>query len=503
MARNRIVSRRRGFLAVPRWLSLPAGALMAAWMLAGAGQETAAERTTATASNVSQAGLTLTRSEPWTPESLAAPNCRQTDELVQIDGNATRTSVGGWQFVYGGIRPGQAYRIRAQVQHRGLDHPRDALVAIVSWHAWNPKQSQSSCEPFNYLLPRPIDPGTIAFENVLTAPPGAASMTVRYTLRWAEQGRTRWTRPDISLATVPEKKPVKICILAATNQTPRRTKIEPFSKGLDLTPELAGKVDLWASMVQAACLRKPQLIVTPEVAISGRKLVEGSIAVPGPATAPFEQLARRHQVHLILCVSERERGAFYNTAVLIGPQGTILGRYRKVHLATSEGLSGASPGDGFPVFDTPFGRIGCLICMDTMLCESTRMLALGGADFVCLSIMGDLRADRFSPGPPIYQEDRWRAIMRTRAIDNQVTMVIARNSAQGSCVIDPKGDIVAWNEGDQDLLEVTLPPDPGRRSWDGADFREVTHILRRPHLYKPYTEEFDLKPLRAPETARP
>ena len=109
--------------------------------------------------------------------------------------------------------------------------------------------------------------------------------------------------------------------------------------------------------------------------------------------------------------------------------------------------------------------------------------------------MGDLRADRWTPGSPVFNEDRWKAIMRTRAMDNQVCMVVARNSVQGSCIIDRKGDILAWNEGDQEIIEATLPPSDGYRMWDGGDFREVTFLLRRPHLYGAYTDEANMKPL--------
>jgi predicted amidohydrolase len=293
---------------------------------------------------------------------------------------------------------------------------------------------------------------------------------------------------------------VKICVVSATRQTPQRIPPQPFSKDLGLPRDVAQSVDQWATLVLAACRAKPQLIVTPEIVIGGRKLVEGAVVVPGPATRPFEQIAREHQVHLVLGLRERAGGAIYNSAVLVGPSGKVLGVYRKVHLATSEGLSGVSPGDAFPVFPTSIGRIGSLICMDTTVCESARMLALNGAEFICFPIMGDLRADRFSAGSPIYNEDRWKAIMRTRAIDNQLCMVVARNGAQGSCIIDRKGDILAWNEGDREVIEATLPADDGYRVWNGGDFREVTFHLRRPHLYGAYTDPANLGPLGVPGT---
>jgi predicted amidohydrolase len=320
-------------------------------------------------------------------------------------------------------------------------------------------------------------------------------MTIRYTLRWTEHGSSIWSAPQIQETTLPQRKPVKVCVLSQSRQMRERIKIQPFSQGLGLPREVASAVDCWASLVEVACQRKPQLIVTPELVIGGTPLVEGSVAVPGPATRPFARLAREHQVHLVLGVKERAGDAVYNSAVLLGPDGKLLGVYRKVHLASSEGLSGISPGNSFPVFETNIGRIGCLICMDTTLSESARMLALQGADFICFPIMGDLRADRWSPGPPVFNEDRWKAIMRTRAMDNQVCMVVAGNFVRGSCIVDRKGDILAWNEGDQEIIEATLPPNDGYRIWDGGDFREVTFLLRRPHLYGAYTDEANMKPL--------
>jgi predicted amidohydrolase len=196
----------------------------------------------------------------------------------------------------------------------------------------------------------------------------------------------------------------------------------------------------------------------------------------------------------MLGVYERDGDAVYNSAVLIDPLGKVAGVYRKVHLATSEGWSGISPGDSFPVFDSEIGRIGSMICMDSMLSEPARLLALNGADFICLPIMGDLRGDRLTPGPPIFNEERWKAIMRTRALDNQVCLIVARNGGQGSCIINRRGDIVAWNEGDQNIIEATITPD-AVRYWDGGDVSETTFLLRRPRLYHPYTDDAALGPL--------
>jgi hypothetical protein len=91
--------------------------------------------------------------------------------------------------------------------------------------------------------------------------------------------------------------------------------------------------------------------------------------------------------------------------------------------------------------------------------------------------------------------------MRTRALDNQVCMVVARNEVQGSCIINRKGDILAWNEGNEEIIEATLPAEDGYRVWDGTDFREATFLLRRPHLYGAYTDPSNLAPLHRTDPA--
>jgi hypothetical protein len=184
-------------------------------------------------------------------------------------------------------------------------------------------------------------------------------------------------------------------------------------------------------------------------------------------------------------------------ALLIAPDGAIDGKYRKVHLATGgEDTSGVLPGDGFPVYETEVGRIGCNICKDSSAAESSRMVGLNGADFLLLPIMGDHRADRWSVGTPIYSESRWLAIMRTRAMDNQHCMVVARNTAQGSCIIDRKGDVLAWNEGDQDFIQATVTLDDGYRSWNGGCFRGINWMQRRPHVYGAFVDAYNRGGLR-------
>ncbi len=86
--------------------------------------------------------------------------------------------------------------------------------------------------------------------------------------------------------------------------------------------------------------------------------------------------------------------------------------------------------------------------------------------------------------------------MRTRAMDNQLCMVVARNNVHGSCVIDRKGEILAWNEGDQDFIEATVQLEDGYRTWNGGCFRDVNWMQRRPHAYGAFVDPDNLGSLR-------
>ena len=81
-------------------------------------------------------------------------------------------------------------------------------------------------------------------------------------------------------------------------------------------------------------------------------------------------------------ISEDER--IYPSSVLVGPNGDIVGTYRKVHL-TAEDREWATAGDAFPVFDTPFGRVGMMMGYDGLFPEASRCLGVGAADMILWS----------------------------------------------------------------------------------------------------------------------
>ncbi|QRF62418.1 nitrilase family protein [Variovorax sp. UC122_21] len=144
------------------------------------------------------------------------------------------------------------------------------------------------------------------------------------------------------------------------------------------------------SHLEAAARQGAKLVVLPELVTTGYcftgrdEAFAHSETIPdGRAVSSWVAIAAKHDIYIVGCIVERDEDRIYDTAVLIGPKGYI-GRYRKTHLWNNEKLW-FTPGDeGFPVFDTPIGRIGLLVCWDIWFPETTRIVAQQGADIICL-----------------------------------------------------------------------------------------------------------------------
>lgn len=149
---------------------------------------------------------------------------------------------------------------------------------------------------------------------------------------------------------------------------------------------LARSVDL----VQRAAASGATLVVLPELVNTGyvfesrAEAFALAEAIPhGPATTAWAEIAQRCNIHIVAGISERDGDRLYNAAVVIGPTGW-LGTYRKLHLWGDEHLF-FEPGDkGLPVFHTPWGRLGVVICYDGWFPEVYRLLAMQGVDVVAM-----------------------------------------------------------------------------------------------------------------------
>jgi predicted amidohydrolase len=153
----------------------------------------------------------------------------------------------------------------------------------------------------------------------------------------------------------------------------------------------------------------------------------------GPTVAPLAEVAGRLGVHLVWGTYSRgdEPGVVYNTAMIAGPSGSLLGTYRKTHPFCTELRSRGgwvTPGDDVCVVETDLGRIGLMVCFDGDFPELARIMALQGAEVIV------------RPSALLRSADIWELTNRARAYDNHIYVVGA--NAVG---IDPAGVLYFGN----------------------------------------------------------
>ncbi|MFN8679511.1 MAG: nitrilase-related carbon-nitrogen hydrolase [Thermomicrobiales bacterium] len=278
-------------------------------------------------------------------------------------------------------------------------------------------------------------------------------------------------------------------------------------------------------LVEDAAVGGAKLLVTPEMATTAycwadRAEVASEVEpIPGPSTAHFGEIARRYDCWIVLGLPEvdPETGVYYNSAVLIGPEGPV-GVYRKTHAFISE-PTWAKDGDlGLPVFETPLGRIAMTICMDACYPETARIPALAEADVICFPTNW---LSEKSPSPS------WIA----RAVENGVYFLAANRYglergvqfSGGSAVINPdgslqgimdNGDGIAWGEVDiarardkrwrgespEDLLADRRPEAYGRSTlnsylWPAADFHGLYDLHPLPESRESRVAVMQMTPL--------
>ncbi len=202
-------------------------------------------------------------------------------------------------------------------------------------------------------------------------------------------------------------------------------------------------------------------------------------SIPGPATNRLAALARETAVVLVASLFERRApGLYHNTAVIFERDGSIAGRYRKMHIPEDPGFNEKfyfTPGDlGFTPIETSVARLGVLVCWDQWYPEAARLMALAGAEILVYPT-----AIGWVPEDPdeerARQRDAWITIQRGHAIANQIPAVAVNRVGfeprpghpedgiaffGGSFVAGPQGEILATASTDrEETLIVSLDLD--------------------------------------------
>ncbi|MCB2227735.1 MAG: carbon-nitrogen hydrolase family protein [Desulfarculaceae bacterium] len=285
-----------------------------------------------------------------------------------------------------------------------------------------------------------------------------------------------------------------------------------------------------ADLTKQAADKGARLVLFPEAFISGypkgwdfgarvgmrfpegredfRKYYEGSIEVPGPATEALGRAAKEAGVYLTIGVMEREGGTLYCTALFFGPDGSMLGKHRKLMPTAMERLVwGFGDGSTMPVIDTEVGKIGSVICWENYMpmlrmymysqgvqlylaptaddretnLPTMRFIALEGRCFVLSSCQYVHLGDYPECSTPMPEDDPATVMMRGGScIIDPLGQVLAGPEFDGPCILTADLDLDQIVRGKFDLdtpghyarpdvfqLHVNLKPQPAVTAWDG------------------------------------
>lgn len=218
---------------------------------------------------------------------------------------------------------------------------------------------------------------------------------------------------------------------------------------------------------------------------------ENAESIPGPSTNRLSELAKKHGIVIVSSLFERRgAGLYHNTAVVLEGDGSIAGKYRKMHIPDDPGFNEKfyfTPGDiGFHPIDTSVGRLGVMVCWDQWYPEGARLMALAGADMLLYPT-----AIGWDPDDAQDEKDRqrsaWILSHRGHAVANGLPVLscnrvgheaspIGRSGIDfwgSSHVLGPQGEILA--EASIDTPQVLMAEVDLRRS---EDVRRIWPFLR-------------------------
>ncbi len=234
-----------------------------------------------------------------------------------------------------------------------------------------------------------------------------------------------------------------------------------------------------------------------------RRYFESAIDVPGPATETLAKTAKTHGVYLVLGVIEREIGTLYCTALFFAPDGTLLGKHRKVMPTAMERIIwGFGDGSTMPVFDTAIGKLGAVICWENYMPLMRMAMYAKGIELYC--------------APTADDRETWLPSMRHVALEGRCFVLTAcqylrrsdcpteyaaaqGNDPQtvimrgGSAIIGPLGQVLAGPLFDQTGIltaEIDLGEIPGAK----YDLDVVGHYAR-PDIFQLHVNEKAARPV--------
>jgi predicted amidohydrolase len=307
--------------------------------------------------------------------------------LIRAD---RREGLHGWWTKTYPVVGGKHYRFSAFYRAAGVAVPRRSIVARILW-----KDDRGRTVPLDRATATTFSPpygaraeaehpatrgttpeGWTEVSDLYQAPSKATRAVVELHLLWAPGSTVRWSQVALAESAPPRPRKVR---LAAVHFIPRSGK----------TP--ADNREQFAPLIEKAAAQKADLVVLGETLTYvglGKSFTAVAEPIPGPSTAFFGKQARKHGLYIVAGLVERDRHLVYNVAVLLGPDGAVVGKYRKVCLPRGEIEAGLAPGADYPVFQTRFGKVGMMVCYDGFFPEVARELANRGAEVIAWPVWG-------------------------------------------------------------------------------------------------------------------
>jgi predicted amidohydrolase len=279
---------------------------------------------------------------------------------------------------------------------------------------------------------------------------------------------------------------------------------------VQMEPELGQPEDNLIKMSdiigRVATEQSVDLIVFPELITTGYEVgprfTDLAQRIPGPTVNLIAQRASELGVHVAfgMVTKEKVESIIYNTAILIGPEGDLIGQYNKIHLRGEERIA-FREGYRLNVFETAFGIVGVMIGWDLAFPEVARSLVLDGAELLIVCASWE--------EPNV---DEWRTYLKARAYENAVFIAAANRVGEEpsytfcgqSAIIGPRGKIYAHIETPESPRPIPQPgADAGERESAPSGPPEGYAVARIDlDEIRQYREETQILQCRQPATYR-
>ncbi len=226
--------------------------------------------------------------------------------------------------------------------------------------------------------------------------------------------------------------------------------------------------------------------------------------IPGPSTEFFGKLAKEHHIVLVTSLFERRTaGLYHNTAVVFERDGSIAGKYRKMHIPDDPAYYEKfyfTPGDlGFRPIDTSVGRLGVLVCWDQWYPEAARLMALHGAEVLIYpTAIGYESSD--TEDEQERQREAWTTVQRGHAVANGLPVITVNRVGHEPDPSRQTNGIEFWGSsfvaGPQGELLFRAPKDEEVCQLIDIDLRRSEQVRRAPLVALPPRPPH--RPLRQP-----